>query len=125
MKLKFTKAFLPAALLVAATLAGCATDQATQHRQHHPESSASPAATQGHMGMKEGQMDKGMMMMMSDAEMKSMCDMHMKTMSGKTPEERKALMAEHMKSMSPEMKQHYMEMMQMMQEHMGTHMPRK
>ncbi len=68
-------------------------------------------------------MGKGMMM--SDAQMTSMCDMHMKIMNAKTPEERKALMAEHLKSMPPEMKQYHLEMMQMMKEHMGSQMPRK
>ena len=38
-------------------------------------------------------------------DMQSMCDMHKKEMSGKSPAERQAHMDEHMKSMPPEMRQ--------------------
>lgn len=36
---------------------------------------------------------------------KAMCEMHKGMMAGKTPQERQAMMDEHMKSMSPEMRQ--------------------
>lgn len=52
------------------------------------------------MGMGAGPMGRGMMM--SDAEMKSMCDMHEKMMGAKTPEERRAMMTEHMGTQTPE-----------------------
>ncbi len=46
-------------------------------------------------------------MNMSNSNMMAMCrDMHAQMMSAKTPQERQALMAEHMKHMSPEMAQH-------------------
>lgn len=125
MKAKFSYA-MPAALVLAAiTLTACVTDPAaqTRHRQHHPDA----AVTQGKMGMGAGPMGKGMMM--SDAEMKSICDMHEKMMGAKTPEERRSLMTEHMKTMSPETMKKHMEMMQsemqMMQEHMRTQTPGK
>lgn len=35
----------------------------------------------------------------------AMCEMHRNMMAGKTPQERQAMMDEHMKSMSPEMRQ--------------------
>jgi hypothetical protein len=38
-------------------------------------------------------------------DMQSMCEMHKKMMSGKTPAERQAMMDEYMKSMPPEMRQ--------------------
>ncbi|GJI87208.1 hypothetical protein RugamoR1_03710 [Rugamonas sp. R1(2021)] len=56
-----------------------------RHEEHHPAASA-PANTP---------VDTAKM----DAQMRAMRDMHEKMMSAKTPEERKALMAEHMKAM--------------------------
>lgn len=98
-------------LLASLTLAGCATEPAAQHRDHHPQSADAASS----MPTKGINMD--------------MCAMHEKMMNAKSPEERKALMAEHMRSMSPEMKKKHMEMMQeqmkMMQEHMGGSMPSK
>jgi len=70
-------------LLLAGTLAGCAMTGQHGHMDHH----ASQAM-----------------------DMKSMCDMHKKEMAGKTAAEQQALMQEHMKSMSPEMRQHMQEM---------------
>lgn len=51
-------------------------------------------------------------MPMSAMDMTAMCDMHKEMMGGKTPEQRQAMMAKHMKSMSPEMQQHMQMMMQ-------------
>jgi len=45
-------------------------------------------------------------------DMQAMCDMHKQMMGGKTEAERRAIIDEHMKRMSPEMRQH----MQAMQE---------
>ena len=67
-------------------LAGCA---ATMHSAHHG----------GSMGM-------------SSMDIMAMCDMHKEMMSEKTPEQRHAMMAKHMKSMSPDMQQHMQKMMQ-------------
>ena len=67
----------------------------------------------GMMGQGGGQM--GMMGQGGAAgqmDMKSMCEMHDRMMSARTPEERSAMMNERMKNMSPEMRQRYMEMMQ-------------
>ena len=58
------------------------------HDGHHPASAASAPAAKTPPGM------AGM-----DAQMKSMREMHNKMMAAKTPEERSALMAEHMKTM--------------------------
>ena len=125
MKSKFSFAMPAALVLAAVTLTACVTDPAAQarHQRHHPDS----AVTQGKMGMGAGSMGKGMMM--SDAEMKSMCEMHEKMMGAKTPEERRSMMTEHMKSMSPETMKKHMEMMQsemqMMREHMEMQKPGK
>lgn len=64
-----------------------------QHTGHHPAGSA-PAATN-----KQGPARKGPSMASMDAQTKAMRDMHDKMMTARTPEERSALMAEHMKTM--------------------------
>jgi hypothetical protein len=42
---------------------------------------------------------------MGTMDMQAMCEMHKKMMSGKPPAEQQAMMQEHMKSMTPEMRQ--------------------
>ena len=69
-------------------LAGCA---ANMHTAHHEGGGSMP---------------------MSAMDMTAMCDMHKEMMSGKTPEQRQAMMAKHMKSMSSEMQQHMQMLMQ-------------
>lgn len=66
---------LPSALL-AIVLAGCA---------------AAPAARDDHAH--------------ATMDMQSMCEMHKSMMSGKSSAEQQAMMEEHMKSMTPEMRQ--------------------
>ena len=101
---------LIAVLIAAAALSGCAVGQ-EEHLQHHPE--AASATSPGGMGQGG---TTGQMGMMGNAggqmDMKSMCEMHNKMMSSKTPAEQTAMMDDHMKSMSPEMRQHHMKMMQ-------------
>lgn len=94
------------AALAVFLLAGCATDGAAQHEQHHPAAiSSKPQA--------------GMMMEPGEAG----CGMHEKMMV-LPMEQRRAAMAEHMKTMSPQMMQQCMEtmgmQMQMMREQMGA-----
>lgn len=60
-----------------------------QHEEHHPAASA-PAKTPAKPPVDAAKMD---------AQMNVMRDLHERMMSAKTPEERKALMAEHMKAM--------------------------
>lgn len=110
MKLIFQRASsLVFALIAAAALTGCAASQ-EDHLQHHP--GAASATSPGGMGRGGS---PGQMGMMGGAngrmDMKSMCEMHNKMMSSKTPEQQRAMMDDHMKSMSPEMRQHHMEMM--------------
>ena len=116
-----------AAILLVGTLTGCATDRSQHHLRHHPDMAAS------HMRMGDMAGPGGMRM---QQDMKAMCDMQEKMMGAKTVEERRALMAEHMKAMSPEMRKRNMAMMQehmrtmqehmqMMQEHMGGQAPAK
>lgn len=71
----------------ALALAGCATGPtADDHAAHHPPEAATAAP---------GQPTPGQM----DSMMKSMQEMHDRMMTAKTPEERSALMQEHMKAM--------------------------
>jgi hypothetical protein len=51
-------------------------------------------------------------MPMSAMDMTAMCDMHKEMMSGKPSEQRQAMMAKHMQSMSPELQQRMQVMMQ-------------
>ena len=63
---------------------------------HHPKAAASaakaPKAVPGNVAAKES-------MIKMDKQIKAMGEMHEKMMNAKTPEQRKGLMAEHMKSM--------------------------
>ena len=70
---------LVAAAFLAVGLAGCA---------------ATPANSDDHAHAMMGAMD-----------MQSHCEMHKKMMSGKSSAEQEAMMQEHMKSMTPEMRQ--------------------
>lgn len=73
-------------LLAVATIAlgGCASQSAQvgagDHAAHHPAAASAPAARY-------------------EQQMRMMDDLHRKMMAAKTPEERQALMAEHMKAM--------------------------
>jgi hypothetical protein len=88
-------------------LAACTSVPMANHGGHH-------AVSKGSMGM--GQM--------GHKDMMSMCPMHEQMMGSKTPEERKAIMAEHMRTMSPEMREMHLQRMQehtsMMKEVMAT-----
>lgn len=91
---------LPAALAVAMlALASCATPQ-DEHSGHHPQSAA-PAG--GAMSGAHGEMPM--------MDVKRMCEMHANMMRGKTPEERQAMAAEHMKGDSAETMKKKMTMM--------------
>jgi hypothetical protein len=70
---------LVSSAFLAVALAGCA---------------AAPAKSDDHSHATMGAMD-----------MQSHCDMHRKMMSGKPSAEQQAMMQEHMKSMTPEMRQ--------------------
>ena len=67
--------------------------QDAQHQAHHPAGAASAPASKS-MPRKTGPA-----MARMDTQMKAMGEMHDKMMAAKTPEERNALMAEHMKTM--------------------------
>jgi hypothetical protein len=67
--------------------------QHDQHKAHHPAGAASAAGPKSMPGKTTPEMAR-----MAN-HMKAMQDMHDKMMAAKTPEERNALMGEHMKTM--------------------------
>jgi surface antigen len=91
-------------MVLMVALTGCATNQDAQHDGHHAEAATSKAS-----GPMVGGPSGDQMSMM---DMKAMCDMHQKMMRSKTPEEQRAMINEHMKTMSPEMRQQHMAMME-------------
>lgn len=91
---------------IVVSLAACAATTEVEHRERHPESTAAQSPS-----VKGSDSPGANMGMMGEMDMKSMCEMHQKMMEGKTPTERSAMMNEHMKSMSPEMKQQHLDMM--------------
>ena len=77
-------------LAAAAALLPAAMAQADKdHEAHHPGTASAPAAAAS----------KTPTPAQIDMQMKAMQEMHAKMMAAKTPEERQALMAEHMKTM--------------------------
>ena len=74
----------------AAISTGALAQSDKEHVAHHPEGASAPAAKATPKAAAPAQMDM---------QMKSMQEMHEKMMAAKTPEERQALMTEHMKSM--------------------------
>jgi hypothetical protein len=83
-------------VLIVAALAGAAFAQTDQdHAAHHPPGASAPA-TSVHKAPSPtpAQVDR---------QMKSMQEMHDKMMAAKTPEERQALMGDHMKVMQDSM----------------------
>ena len=77
------------AMAVASTFA--ATD--AEHTAHHPAGKVSAPVVKADSSKSKMDMQR------MDAQMKTMREMHEKMMAAKTPEERSALMAEHMKTM--------------------------
>ncbi|MYZ51434.1 hypothetical protein F5985_04610 [Malikia spinosa] len=87
-------------LCVAATSLGALAQNADEHKDHHPADASAPAKmvkkTAKAAPVKPLSADK---MANMDQHMQSMQAMHDKMMAAKTPDERQALMAEHMKLM--------------------------
>lgn len=88
------------------------------HDKHHPQAKVKTQTSA--MGMGEGHEE-----MRGNADQMAFCAMPQELMSA-SPEERRAVMAEHMKTMPPDMMKKHMEMMgtqmDMMREHMNSSM---
>jgi hypothetical protein len=91
---------LTIALATAAVGAGAQTAAQVdaQHKQHQALVLATEQASAAPVAPDTTPASAGKMAAM-DSEMKSMDEMHQKMMAAKTPEEKKALMAEHMQTM--------------------------
>ena len=94
MKTIFTLAL---AAMTAAGIAAHAADD-TEHSAHHPARAASTPAARATLRQTPPAARER-----ADAQMKSMREMHDKMMAAGTPEERNALMAEHMRTMQDAM----------------------
>ena len=92
---------LTLALTTTAIGAWALTDAQKQHQAHVLATEQATPAAQGASAVTPASAE---MMTAMDAKMKAMGEMHQKMMNAKTPEEKKALMAEHMKSMQEGMK---------------------
>ena len=94
------KLLFSTALALALTTAGASAWSArhTEQAGHHPAGAASAPAGKTMPGMSSA--DTARM----DTQMKAMRQMHDKMAAAKTPEERNALMADHMKTMQDGMK---------------------
>ena len=87
----FNTLSLALAIATMGTFALAAADE--KHDAHHPAGAASAAAAKGAPETAKPDMAR------MDMQMKGMAEMHDKMMAAKTPEERKALMDQHMKTM--------------------------
>ena len=84
---------LPLALAFALVGMPARSAQDDQHQAHHPAGAASAPASKTKSGK------PGADTVQMDAQMKTMRAMHDRMMAANTPEERHALMPEHMKAM--------------------------
>ncbi len=128
---------LPLAIALSVTTGFALAGTPAPSDEHHPSASAS-ASSKASVKASAKSADPAPK---ADDPMKAMHDMHEKMMAAKTPEERKALMAEHMKTMhdgmsmmngmmesgaakpmSPQALQKRMDMMQMMMQMMMDRM---
>jgi hypothetical protein len=133
---------LAIALALAAPLMYAA--DANEHAGHHPENAPAAPASKAPSTAANAVKPSDDQAMKMDAQMKVMREMHDKMMQAKTPEERKAMMAEHMKTMkngmsmmngmsgapakgskpaSPQAMQRQIDMMQKKMDMMQTMMP--
>ena len=85
---------LSVALVTAAFATTIFAAQDDKHQGHHPAGSASAPASKAASGKSRPDMAR------MDIQMKKMREMHDKMTAAKTPEERNALMAEHMRAMN-------------------------
>lgn len=89
--MKFARSVFPLALVIAAV--GAPSWAAAQYDKHHPAGAASATASKPTPGKPSAEVAR------MNMQMKDMQQMHDKMMAAQTPEERNALMAEHMKTM--------------------------
>jgi len=95
-------------LCIAATSVGALAQGADEHSAHHPAAAALPAASAAPAPAaalpSPGRVPASGDMAAMDRQMQAMRAMHEKMAAAKTPQERQALMAEHMKTMQDGMR---------------------
>jgi hypothetical protein len=92
--MKFIRAITMVSIFTLMSSIACAADK-NEHKAHHPDVSPSSTTTTLEKTNEHG---KEMMAKM-ESQMQKMHEMHEKMTNAKTPEARKALMADHMKAM--------------------------
>ena len=94
---------LVAAAAAIATAGSATAESDADHAAHHPVAASAPAASASMGGKpfkpKAATKSPAPTPAQMDAQMQAMREMHEKMMSARTPEERQALMADHMKAM--------------------------
>lgn len=91
--MKYVRSLVTASTLALLGSTGWAVDA------HHPEAAASAASDAKALDAAPAQPAAQEVLKKADQQMMAMSEMHEKMMNAKTPEERSALMAEHMKAM--------------------------
>lgn len=91
-------------LCVATASAGLWAQSADDHKDHHPAETSGPATVQGARPALPAKTAVPDNMADMDRQMQVMQTMHQKLSAAKTPEDRQALMAEHMKTMQDGMR---------------------
>ncbi|MGM9489195.1 hypothetical protein ACS5PM_17705 [Ideonella sp. YS5] len=101
MKMRFIPTLMASVVFSTAALAQTAASEA-DHAAHHPPGASAPAAADKaaqKAAAKPSVKARAPSSAQMSSAMKSMQEMHNKMMAAKTPEERQALMADHMKAM--------------------------
>lgn len=88
----------PVIVLAAAVSTAVLAQSGTDHAAHHPEGASAPADT-SKPAVPAAAKPAAAAPAQMDTQMKAMREMRDKMMAAKTPEERQALMGEHMKAM--------------------------
>ncbi|NML18351.1 hypothetical protein [Azohydromonas caseinilytica] len=86
-------------IMAALSLGACAQLKPDEHAEHHPEGASAPAATTPAATPMPPPAASAVPMGNMEQHMKAMREMHEKMARARTPQEREALMAEHMKLM--------------------------
>ena len=104
--------YILAVVLAAAGLAACTPMQQEQdHRRHHPGRSVDAMAPSAGQHAAQGGMGAGMSGGMGPADKEAMCARYRSMRDAPGEHARQAMMEREMGAMSPEMRQHHMDMM--------------
>lgn len=101
-------------LFAAVVLAACAGHHGSGYDRQQRDGGSSGGTYDSPRGGSSGGMtgQSGMMGQMDASDLKSMCDTHQRMLDAKTPDDRRAMMDERMRNMSPDEFQRHLDMMQ-------------